>query len=116
LRILDLSNSFAEGINFIILPMVQSEAYKIIKDYFLNKPVKKVQVFGSYARNQAKASSDIDLILTLEHPVGLISLAGYMLDLESLLKKKVDLSTEPAISPEFLEIIQEDLKVVYERD
>ena len=104
------------GINFIILPMVQNEAFKIIKDYFADKPVKRVQVFGSYARNQARTSSDIDLIVTMDHPVGLISLARYMLDLETLLKKKVDLSTEAAISPEFYRIIQGDLKIVYERD
>lgn len=96
--------------------MVRNQVYQLIKDYFINKPVKRVQVFGSFARDEARSCSDIDLILTMEQPVGLIRLAGYKLDLESLLKKKVDLSTEAAISPEFREMIQEDLKIVYERD
>lgn len=95
--------------------MAASKAYHIIKQYFSDKPVKRVQVFGSFARNEAKKKSDIDLIIALDYPIGLLKLAGYKIDLESLLNTKVDLATEPSISSDFYEIIQEDLKTVYER-
>lgn len=88
---------------------------EIIKQYFSDKPVKRVQVFGSYARDEANEKSDIDLIIAMDYPIGLFKLAGYKIDLESLLNTKVDLATEPSISPEFYKIIQKDLKTVYER-
>lgn len=44
--------------------MASSKAYQVIKRYFSDKPVKKVQVFGSFARNEANEKSDIDLIIT----------------------------------------------------
>lgn len=81
--------------------MVEATTYKVIKEYFSDKPVKMVQVFGSFARNEAIEISDIDLIISVDHPVGLLKLAGYKLDLESLLNKKIDLATEPSISPDF---------------
>lgn len=33
--------------------MAASKAYKVIQQYFLDKPVTKVHVFGSFARNEA---------------------------------------------------------------
>ncbi len=95
--------------------MIDAQAYQDIKQYFSEKPVKKVQVFGSFARNEANEKSDIDLIITMDYSIGLFKLAKYKFDLESLLHKKVDLATEPSISPDFYEIIQKDLKTVYER-
>lgn len=96
--------------------MLDRKVSDILQQYFVDKPVKKVQVFGSYSRNQANERSDIDLVLTMEHPVGLVRLAGYKLDLEMLLQKKVDLATLPALSPDFQRLIQEDLRTVYERN
>lgn len=48
----------------------------------------------------------------MDYPIGLFKLAGYKSDLETLLHTKVDLATGPSISPDFLEIIQKDLKTV----
>ncbi|MEO5946644.1 MAG: nucleotidyltransferase domain-containing protein [Chitinophagaceae bacterium] len=87
--------------------------YAQIQDYFTGKPVKKVFVFGSFARNDDKISSDIDLIIQPSHPVGLFALGKYVTDLEEITKKKVDLATQNSITPEFLALIQKDLKEVY---
>ena len=95
--------------------MVTTESYQTIKQYFSDKPVKRVQLFGSFSRNETNENSDIDLISIMDHPIGLLKLAGYKPDLEYLLEKKEDLATEPSISPDFFEIIQKDLKTVYER-
>lgn len=95
--------------------MADAKAYQVIKQYFLDKPVSRVQVFGSFARNEANEKSDIDLIITMDYPVGLLKLARYKIDLEFLLSSKVDLATEPSISSDFRETIQKDLKTVYER-
>lgn len=87
--------------------------YKQLQKYFADKPVKKVFVFGSFARNEDQDSSDIDLIISLSHPVGLFALGNYVADLEDITKRKIDIATQNSITPEFLALIQKDLKEVY---
>lgn len=84
-----------------------------IQKYFSDKPVSKVFVFGSFARNEDKTSSDIDLIIHPYYPLGLFALGKYVADLEEITKRKVDLATQNSITPEFLALIQNDLKEVY---
>jgi predicted nucleotidyltransferase len=93
----------------------KKEAYRIIKDYFKDKPVKKIQVFGSFARDEQTEDSDIDILLEMEHPVGLIAFSGYINDLEDRLGIKVDLGTTNGISPYVEPIIEKDLQLVYEK-
>lgn len=94
--------------------MKKEKIFEIITTYFSNKPVKKVILFGSFSRDEEKATSDIDMIINLEHPVGLFTLGKYISDLEKLTKRKIDISTQNSITPEFLHSIRNDLKVVYE--
>ena len=37
-----------------------------VTDYFKDKPVKRVYLFGSYARGEAKENSDVDLGVVIE--------------------------------------------------
>ncbi|HEX8545949.1 MAG TPA: nucleotidyltransferase domain-containing protein [Cytophagaceae bacterium] len=86
-----------------------------IKGYFEDKPIKKVFIFGSYSRNEQTPKSDIDILISMDMPVGLFKLAQYSLDLESLLGIKVDLGTEGGVSQEAWPYIEKDMKLVYER-
>jgi len=54
--------------------------------------VTKVGIFGSYAKGQSDETSDIDIIVQFEHPIGFkfIELVEY---LEHLLGRKVDVLT-----------------------
>lgn len=54
--------------------------------------VTKIGLFGSYARSEAVETSDVDLVVEFEHPIGLqfVELANY---LEELLGAEVDLLT-----------------------
>lgn len=90
----------------------KKEAYRIIKDYFKDKPVKKIQVFGSFARGEQKEGSDIDILLDLEYPVGL-NIAHYKIELEELTGLKVDLGTK--LSEYAFPYIKKDLETVYEK-
>ncbi len=94
--------------------MQKESIYQIIENYFSNKPVKRVLLFGSFSRDEETNNSDIDLILNLEHPIGLFALGRYIADLENLTHRKIDIATENSITPEFLNTIKDDLKIVYE--
>ncbi len=63
-----------------------------VTDYFKDKPVKSVYLFGSYARGDAKEDSDVDLGVILEDVrMSLWQYAGLALGLEEALNKKIDL-------------------------
>ncbi len=60
---------------------------------------KKITLFGSYARNEGKRGSDVDVIVDFGEPKSLMELVEIE---ENALKKlgvKLDLLTEKAISP-----------------
>ena len=95
--------------------MTHQKLFETIGEYFEDKPVNKVFVFGSYARGKVTPNSDIDLILSMSHPVGLLKLSGYKLELEEKLGIHVDLGTEGGISEFALPYINKEMKIIYER-
>jgi predicted nucleotidyltransferase len=76
-----------------------------------NYKVKKIGIFGSYGRGEQKETSDIDVLVEFEEPVGFafIHLAD---SLEELLGVKVDLTTKDAIKPNRWKYIKDDLVYV----
>ena len=55
---------------------------------------RQVRVFGSVARRQDDAESDIDFLVDMEPGRSLLDLGGLLVDLEKLLNSKVDVVTE----------------------
>jgi predicted nucleotidyltransferase len=53
-----------------------------------------VRVFGSFARGTATEKSDADLLVAAEPGRSMLDVIGLWLDLEDLLKCKVDLITQ----------------------
>ena len=70
--------------------------------------VKTLGLFGSYSRNDATDSSDIDLLVEFSKPIGIefVDLAD---ELEEILRHKVDLVSLRAVKPKYLELIQKDV-------
>jgi predicted nucleotidyltransferase len=56
-----------------------------------------VRVFGSVARGEADAASDIDFLVDFEPGRSLLDLAALLVDLEDLLGRPVDVVTEPGL-------------------
>jgi uncharacterized protein len=56
-----------------------------------------VRVFGSVARGEADAASDIDFLVDFEPGRSLLDLAALLVDLEDLLGHPVDVVTEPGL-------------------
>jgi uncharacterized protein len=60
---------------------------------------RNVRVFGSAARGDAGAGSDVDLLVEMEPGRSLLDFVGLWQELEDLLGLKVDLVSEGGISP-----------------
>jgi len=58
---------------------------------------RNVRLFGSVARGQARATSDVDFLVDMDPDRSLMDLAGLVLDLQELLDRKVDVVTEDSI-------------------
>lgn len=95
-----------------------SEAEKVIiliNDYVKDKPIEKVWLFGSFARGEQKPSSDIDLLIVFNKSISLLEHAKYIIDLEDLLQRRVDLVSEETILPEIKSFVNKDRILIYER-
>ncbi|MGA3028738.1 MAG: nucleotidyltransferase family protein [Bryobacteraceae bacterium] len=55
---------------------------------------RNIRVFGSVARGESDAASDIDFLVDLEPDRSLFDLSGLLMDLEALLQTEVDVVTE----------------------
>jgi len=67
--------------------------------------VKELWLFGSAAREELKAGSDIDILVDFDAPVTLFEFARLRRRLESLLGRPVDLVTRDALKPQLREQI-----------
>jgi predicted nucleotidyltransferase len=65
--------------------------------------VRSLSLFGSAARNEASSSSDVDLLVEFDRPVGYFGLFALQDRLESLLGCKVDLGTPNSLKPRIRE-------------
>lgn len=80
--------------------------------------VDKVFLFGSYARGDATASSDVDLCVDAPALRGLFALGGLYADLEDALSKRIDVVTTGSLKynkdEAFLENLRKDRVLLYE--
>jgi predicted nucleotidyltransferase len=56
-----------------------------------------VRVFGSVVRGEASPDSDVDFLVDLEPDKSLFDVGGLLMDLQTLLGRKVDVVTEKAL-------------------
>lgn len=88
----------------------------LIQRFFANKPVKRAYVFGSVARNEATSDSDLDILVELDHsfPIGM-KFFSYQIELEELLKTRVELVSDEGISQYIKPFVDQDKILIYER-
>ena len=67
--------------------------------------VRELWVFGSAARGELRADSDIDLLVDFDVPVSLFEFARLRRRLQELLGRPVDLVTRDALKPQLRERI-----------
>ncbi len=73
----------------------RDEIYRIAMQH----GVTQLRVFGSVARGESGADSDVDLLVRLDPGRSLLDIIAIKQDLEDLLGRKVDVVTEASISP-----------------
>ena len=78
--------------------------------------MKRAYLFGSSARNEARPDSDIDILVELDHsqPIGM-KFFLYQMQLEELLKTKVDLISAEGLSKYVKPLVDKDKILIYER-
>ena len=73
--------------------------------------VQSIGLFGSVVRNDFSSSSDIDIIVDFNRPIGIefIDLAQYI---EQLLHKKVDLVSRNGVKEKYFKAIEQEIVYV----
>lgn len=74
----------------------------------------RIGIFGSRARGEERADSDLDVLVDFQQSKSLLTLVSIEQELSDALGLKVDLLTESAISPYLIERIKAQLKVIYQ--
>lgn len=98
--------------------MDRQQTIKTIQDYLASQPVLKAWIFGSFARGEEKAKSDIDILFVPDFEHGTFSLlthGGMYEDLKQLLGREVDLVADGSLRPYARESAEHDKILVYER-
>jgi hypothetical protein len=92
------------------------ENIDLIRNYFLNKPVRKAFLFGSVSRGEDSGESDIDILVELDYsrPIGL-EFVQMQLDLQDMLNKKVDMITLNSLSAHIKPFVDKEKVLIYER-
>lgn len=73
--------------------------------------IKEIGIFGSYVRGEQNKTSDVDILVEFEKPVGLFEFIGLKNHLSDLLRINVDLVMKKGLKPRIEERILKE--VVY---
>lgn len=89
---------------------IKSKITPVLKKY----RVEYAGLFGSAARGQDTLNSDVDILVSIERPMGIYEFIGLQFDLEKVLERKVDLVSRRAINKYVKPYIEKDLVSIYE--
>jgi predicted nucleotidyltransferase len=95
--------------------MSRQEIQNIILAYLMDYNPEVVGLFGSFVRNDASKSSDIDILVRFHESCSLLQLIRIENELSDKLGIKVDLVTEGSLrNTRVKENIQKDLKIIFQ--
>lgn len=83
--------------------------------YFASRPVQKVYLFGSRVRGEETETSDYDFLLEMNRGSSIFDMGGIQVELEEMLKTKVDVVSVNGISPRLKPYIEEEKVLIYEQ-
>ena len=90
---------------------IKSKIVKILRKH----GIVRAGLFGSYARGENKKKSDVDILIEVDKNIkfSLLDFVGLKLELEDVLKKKVDLVEYSVIKERIRnQILNDEVKVI----
>ncbi|MUW14242.1 DNA polymerase beta [Halorubrum sp. CBA1125] len=75
-------------------------------------PIAELGIFGSYARDEQRPDSDLDILVAFERPVSLFDLVRLENELTNELGVDVDLVTKDSLKPRIESRVTEDIVYV----
>lgn len=95
---------------------MNTEQLTLIRNFFATKPVINAYLFGSQARGEVNSNSDVDILVDLDYSqrIGL-KFIKMKIELEEILKMKVDLVSSNGLSKHIKPIIEKEKQLIYAR-
>lgn len=97
----------------VAIPQMSEEIKNKIIYILAKHGIKKILVFGSFARNEATTQSDLDLIVEFPEGASLLDHVGIEFELSEALNMKIDLLSQNGISPYIRDQIIKEAVVIY---
>ena len=88
-----------------------------IAEYFKTQPVLKAWLFGSFARGEQTADSDVDILVEYDKNarISLLTISHMMGELEKSTGRRIDLVEDGCLLPFAVESANRDKILIYER-
>lgn len=95
--------------------MITEQQRLLIVDHLKPLSPQKIGVFGSYARDEQKATSDLDILIYLDNSskLSLLDIIGAEQNLSDALGIKVDLVTERSLHPYIRPYVEKELQFIF---
>ena len=89
-----------------------------IVEYCARKPILRLSVFGSAAKEDLRPESDIDLLVEYvpDARVGLFEMGGHLVDLTEIIGRKVDLVTPKGLCKYIRDEVLETARIIYAKE
>ena len=78
--------------------LIETHRHQIL-ELAMQRGARRIRVFGSMARNQARPTSDVDFLIEMQTGKSAFALGGLLMDLQDLLGRRVDVVTPNALHP-----------------
>ena len=90
------------------LEKIRNKIIPILRRY----DIRKASIFGSYVRGEEGRGSDLDILVEFRGEKSLMDLVGLKIELEELLKIKVDILTYNSLHPLLRDRILSEQEVI----
>jgi len=113
-ELFDIKCSYSRLYKFLTLESASQnkELFEKISSFLKKEGVTKVAIFGSYAREEERPESDIDILVDFSETKGLLTMVRIERELSEFLGVKVDLLIGGSISPYLIERIKKEAKLI----
>ncbi|MFO1069538.1 MAG: nucleotidyltransferase family protein [Geminicoccaceae bacterium] len=91
------------------LASVRADLRAMLPELRLRYPLASIGVFGSFARGQQSASSDLDLLVEFDGPIGLFAFGELEDEISRRLGLPVEIVTRAALKPLLRDEILDEL-------